>query len=124
MQRERKSGLVSLRSESERVVRAEGREPCSSSWTEEERARSSVKSSKSAGERRVCEAVVDADEDADDDDAAALRMGCAVEALRSCLPGRRVESGAQPESRRGLVLLGLESFAALLVRCLTVNGES
>ena len=51
--------------------------------------------------------------------------GCAVEVevLRSCLPERPAESGAQPESRRGLVLVDLEGFAALLARWLIDIGE-
>ena len=65
-----------------------------------------------------------------DVDAAALRAGSAVVALRACLLGRLEVSGAQPESRRGLVVVGLEGlegledFAALLVRLLIVSGES
>jgi len=63
MQRERKRGLVSLRSEREgvnvdlvvvvKVLGEDERRACRSCWTEAERARSSVKSSKSVGERTV-----------------------------------------------------------------------
>ena len=58
MQRERKRVLVSLRAERESesvvlvvILGCEGRELWRSCWTDQERLRSSVKSSKSVGER-------------------------------------------------------------------------
>jgi len=56
--------------------------------------------------------------------AAGFSGGTVMGVLRYCLITRLAESGAQPESRRGLVLVGLGGFAALLVRWLIVNGES
>jgi len=78
-----------------------------------------VKSSKSSGERRRYGR--DHDEDVE---AAAFGVVDVVGMIRSCLPGRPTKSGTQPELRRGLVVVGLDGFPALLVRWYIDKGES
>jgi len=125
IQRERKGVLVFLRAERGGVgveVEVEvGGEACRSCWMAGERARSSVKSSKSSGQSRSRGGVVGGDVDADADWAGTSWVGGV---LRSCLSGRLAESGAHAESRRGLVVVFLEDLDALLVRWLIDKGES